>query len=189
MECCALASCQPLLLIVDDDSLISESLSFTAFAQEYDVLTSHSRSHARSLVRQLRNPPPGPGRPWPAALPHRPDEGFALIGDLLALTRTSRSSCCPARATTKMPATRAPSAPSNSSPNPAIRPTGRTFPAGPAFRRPASSDTAGGLVGESLPMQRLRLQLGQYADLAYPVLIEANRAATRTSLPATTCTA
>jgi two-component system nitrogen regulation response regulator GlnG len=47
---------KPLLLIVDDDSLISESLSF-AFAQEYDVLTSHSRSHARSLVRQLRNPP------------------------------------------------------------------------------------------------------------------------------------
>ena len=47
---------KPLLLIVDDDSLISESLSF-AFAQEYDVLTSHSRAHARSLVRQLRNPP------------------------------------------------------------------------------------------------------------------------------------
>ena len=76
---------KPLLLIVDDDSLISESLSF-AFAQEYDVLTSHSRAHARSLVRQLRNPPRlalvDLGLP---PLPHRPDEGFALIGDLLAL--------------------------------------------------------------------------------------------------------
>ncbi|MCL2525146.1 MAG: sigma-54 dependent transcriptional regulator, partial [Betaproteobacteria bacterium] len=29
-----------------------------------------------------------------------------------------------------------------------------------------------GLIGDSLPMQRLRLQLGQYADLAFPVLIE-----------------
>src|SRR5574343_1566997 len=79
-----LSVAKPLLLIVDDDPLISESLSF-AFAQEYDVLTSHSRSHARSLLRQLRNPPRlalvDLGLP---PLPHRPDEGFALIGDLLA---------------------------------------------------------------------------------------------------------
>src|SRR5574343_112854 len=48
-----LSVAKPLLLIVDDDPLISESLSF-AFAQEYDVLTSHSRSHARSLLRPER---------------------------------------------------------------------------------------------------------------------------------------
>ena len=37
------------LLIVDDDPLISESLSF-AFAAEFDVVISHSRQHAQKLL-------------------------------------------------------------------------------------------------------------------------------------------
>lgn len=77
---------KPLLLIVDDDSLITESLSF-AFARDYDVITSHSRPHAQALLRQLRQPPQlaliDLGLP---PHPHRPDEGFALISDLLALS-------------------------------------------------------------------------------------------------------
>ena len=164
---------KPLLLIVDDDSLISESLSF-AFAQEYDVLTSHSRSHARSLVRQLRNPPRlalvDLGLP---PLPHRPDEGFALIGDLLALhpdlkiiVLSGQSDDENARHARTLGAVEFVAKPCD----PAR--LAELFRQVLRFDAPASSDTAGGLVGESLPMQRLRLQLGQYADLAYPVLIE-----------------
>ena len=74
-----------LLLIVDDDSLISDTLSH-AFAADFDVVTSHSRPHCLALLRQLRQTPQlalvDLGLP---PKPHRPDEGFALIGDLLAL--------------------------------------------------------------------------------------------------------
>ena len=164
---------KPLLLIVDDDSLISESLGF-AFAQEYDVLTSHSRSHARSLVRQLRSPPHlalvDLGLP---PLPHRPDEGFALIGDLLALhpdlkiiVLSGQSDDENARHARTLGAVEFVAKPCD----PAQ--LAELFRQVLRFDTPATDDAPGGLIGESLPMQRLRLQLGQYADLAYPVLIE-----------------
>lgn len=164
---------KPLLLIVDDDALISESLSF-AFTQEFDVITSHSRSHCRSLLRQLRQAPQlalvDLGLP---PLPHRPDEGFALIGELLALSpemkiivlsgqndddnaRHARTlgavefvgkPCDPARLATLLRQSL-------------------------SFSPSQSAEPPSGLVGESPPMQRLQLQLGQYANLAFPVLIE-----------------
>ena len=164
---------KPLLLIVDDDSLISESLSF-AFAQEYDVLTSHSRSHARNLLRQLRNPPRlalvDLGLP---PLPHRPDEGFALIADLLALHpdlkiiilsgQSDDENARHARTLGAVEFIAKPCDPSR---------LAELFRQVLRFEPASSGDTRNGLIGESLPMQRLRLQLGQYADLTYPVLIE-----------------
>ena len=75
---------KPTLLLVDDDPLITETLSF-ALGREFDVLVSDSRRHAVSLLQQRDEAPQlaliDLGLP-PA--PHRPDEGFALIGDLLA---------------------------------------------------------------------------------------------------------
>ena len=164
---------KPLLLIVDDDSLISESLSF-AFAQEYDVLTSHSRSHALTLLRQLRQPPQlalvDLGLP---PLPHRPDEGFALIGDLLALSpnmkiivlsgQSDEGNARHARTLGAIDFVAKPCDPSRLT---------ELFRQALRFGNEAQTAPAGGLIGESLPMQRLRLQLGQYANLAYPVLIE-----------------
>jgi ActR/RegA family two-component response regulator len=74
----------PTLLIVDDDALITDTLAF-ALGRDFDVLVSDSRSHAISLLRQLPAPPQlalvDLGLP---PVPHRPDEGFALISDLLA---------------------------------------------------------------------------------------------------------
>ena len=166
-------SAKPLLLIVDDDSLITESLSF-AFAQEYDVLTSHSRGHALTLLRQLRQPPQlalvDLGLP---PLPHRPDEGFALIGDLLALSpdmkiivlsgQSDESNARHARTLGAVDFIAKPCDPSRLS---------ELFRQALRFGNQPQATAAGGLIGESLPMQRLRLQLGQYANLAYPVLIE-----------------
>lgn len=168
-----LPSTKPLLLIVDDDSLISESLSF-AFAQEYDVLTSHSRGHALTLLRQLRQPPQlalvDLGLP---PLPHRPDEGFALIGDLLALSpdmkiivlsgQSDEGNARHARTLGAVDFVAKPCDPSRLT---------ELFRQALRFGNESQTTQAGGLIGESLPMQRLRLQLSQYANLAYPVLIE-----------------
>ena len=74
----------PTLLIVDDDPLITDTLAY-ALGRDFDVLASDSRAHAVSLLRQLDQPPQlalvDLGLP---PMPHRPDEGFALISELLA---------------------------------------------------------------------------------------------------------
>ena len=164
---------KPLLLIVDDDPLITESLSF-AFAGDYDVITSHSRARAQALLRQLRQPPQlaliDLGLP---PLPHRPDEGFALISDLLALSpemkiivlsgQNDDENACHARTLGAVDFVGKPCDPGS---------LDQLFRQSLRFGVPAADAKNLGLIGESLPMQRLRLQLGQYADLAYPVLIE-----------------
>jgi DNA-binding NtrC family response regulator len=168
-----LSLAKPLLLIVDDDPLITESLSF-AFARDYDVITSHSRLHAQALLRQLRQPPQlaliDLGLP---PLPHRPDEGFSLISDLLALSpemkiivlsgQNDDENACHARTLGAVDFVAKPCDPGKL--DQLLRQALR-------FGVPAAEAKNSGLIGESLPMQRLRLQLGQYANLAYPVLIE-----------------
>src|SRR3989338_9264201 len=75
---------KPSLLIVDDDPLITDTLSY-ALNKDFEVLVSDSRLHAVSLLRQLDSAPQlalvDLGLP---PTPHRPDEGFQLIADLLA---------------------------------------------------------------------------------------------------------
>ena len=75
---------KPSLLIVDDDELITDTLSF-ALGTDFEVLTADSREQAISLLRQLPQAPQlalvDLGLP---PVPHVPDEGFQLIADLLA---------------------------------------------------------------------------------------------------------
>ena len=75
---------KPVLLIVDDDQLITDTLSF-ALGTDYEVHACESRRHDVDLLRQLPEPPQlalvDLGLP---PRPHTPDEGFALIADLLA---------------------------------------------------------------------------------------------------------
>jgi DNA-binding NtrC family response regulator len=75
---------KPDLLIVDDDPLISDTLSFV-LGNEFTVHVADSRAHAKSLLRQLEGPPRlaliDLGLP---PTPHRPDEGFRLIAELVA---------------------------------------------------------------------------------------------------------
>src|SRR3954463_13029015 len=78
------AGAKPALLVVDDDPLITDTLAF-ALGTEFEVLACDSRPNAVALLRQL------PAAPRIALVdlglppvPHTPDEGFALIGDLLA---------------------------------------------------------------------------------------------------------
>lgn len=173
-SCATPLSNKPLLLIVDDDPLISDALSH-AFAAEFDVVTSHARPHCLALLRQLRQPPQlalvDLGLP---PQPYRPDEGFALIGDLLAhapdmkiIVLSGQNGEDNARHARTLGAVEFVGKPCDPGRLLTLLRQALAFADG-------AQQTAGatGLIGESLPMQRLRLQLAQYANLGFPVLIE-----------------
>ena len=173
MEYALLSAAKPLLLIVDDDSLICESLGF-ALAKDFDILTSDSRPHALALLEQLRRPPElalvDLGLP---PFPHQPDEGFALISDLLNLCpelkivvlsgQNDRNNGRHARTLGAVEFVEKPCPPGQLT---ALLKQALCF--AETVRDPLFS----GLIGESPPVLRLLLQLGQYANLAFPVLIE-----------------
>jgi two-component system nitrogen regulation response regulator GlnG len=172
--CATVVSNKPLLLIVDDDPLISDALSH-AFMAEFDVVTSHARPHCLALLRQLRQAPElalvDLGLP---PQPHRPDEGFALIGDLLAhapdmkiIVLSGQNGEDNARHARTLGAVEFVGKPCD--PGHLLTLLRQAL----AFSSSApQTGAANGLIGESLPMQRLRLQLAQYANLGFPVLIE-----------------
>ena len=74
----------PSLLIVDDDSLIRDSLRL-ALTDSFDVHLAENRNQAIQLLRGMDTPPQlaliDLGLP---PTPHRPTEGFRLIAELLA---------------------------------------------------------------------------------------------------------
>lgn len=74
----------PSLLIVDDDPLIRDSLHLV-LADDFDIHLAEDRFHAIRLLRDLPMPPQlalvDLGLP---PTPHRPEEGFQLITELLA---------------------------------------------------------------------------------------------------------
>ncbi|MEJ2089065.1 MAG: sigma-54 dependent transcriptional regulator [Gammaproteobacteria bacterium] len=73
------------LILIDDDPLIGESLAFV-LRDDFDVHLVASRSEARRLLVKMDNMPVlalvDLGLP---PEPHRPDEGFALIKELLTV--------------------------------------------------------------------------------------------------------
>jgi DNA-binding NarL/FixJ family response regulator len=78
---------QPVLLLVDDDPLITESLGFL-LRKNYQVLIADSRDGAIKLLAEADQ------RPEIALIdlglpphPHKPDEGFELIRELLFQSR------------------------------------------------------------------------------------------------------
>ena len=71
------------LLLVDDDPLITESLGFM-LSSEYEVITANTRKAVSERLAALRHYPKialvDLGLP---PYPHKPDEGFALIRELI----------------------------------------------------------------------------------------------------------
>ena len=168
---------KPLLLIVDDDPLISDTLSFS-MSSAFEVITSHSRPHCTQLLRQLRRAPQlalvDLGLP---PLPHRPDEGFALISDLLKLAPeikivvlSGQSDAGNARHARTMGATDFVAKPCN--PSELHRILQRTLSYRSLDEQRASGISASPLIGNSPAIQKLKVQLQQYADSPFPVLIE-----------------
>ena len=168
---------KPLLLIVDDDPLISDTLSYS-MQPVFEVITSHSRQHCAQLLRQLRRTPElaliDLGLP---PLPHRPDEGFALISDLLKLSPeikivvlSGQSDADNARHARTLGATDFVAKPCN--PAELHKTLQRVLNYRSLDKECEPGITESPLIGNSPAIQKLKLQLRQYADSPFPVLIE-----------------
>ena len=168
---------KPSLLIVDDDPLITDTLSF-ALGRDFEVMTSDSRAHAVSLLRQLDDAPQlalvDLGLP---PSPHRPDEGFQLIADLLAhspsmkiLVLSGQNDAANARHARALGAAEFVAKPCDSESLKKILLHALAFRSA-ELKQAVATDTDL-LVGNSPALQKLKNQIGQYADSPFPALIE-----------------
>src|SRR5207248_11166771 len=162
-------SARPGLLVVDDDALITDALSF-ALCADYQVYACESRAGAIELLRQLDTAPPlalvDLGLP---PTPHAPDEGFQLIAELLAhsprmriFVLSGQNDAANARHARALGAWEFVAKPSD--PAHLKRMLSR------ALAAPAGSALA--LIGESPALAKLKTQIAQFAPAPYPVLIE-----------------
>ena len=166
---------KPALLIVDDDTLITDTLAF-ALGAEFEVLACESRQHAIDLLRQLPQAPPlalvDLGLP---PTPHTPEQGFQLIADLLAHSPTMRifvlsgqNEAAHARHARALGAAEFVAKPCE----PAV--LKKLLARALAVREAERGGGRGAeeLTGDSPPLLKLKSQLAQFADSRYPVLVE-----------------
>jgi two-component system nitrogen regulation response regulator GlnG len=165
----------PALLIVDDDPLIAEGLSF-ALADDFDIRIESSRAAAISLLRS------GAFSPVLALIdlglppvPDQPTEGFKLVSDLLAWSSEIKifvlsgqnevSNAKRARALGALDLVPKPCTPEQ------LRRAllgSLTADSGAAI----PEQIVGGLIGDSPPMRKLKGQIDLYAASVFPTLIE-----------------
>ncbi len=166
---------KPELLIVDDDPLIIDTLSFV-LGKDYSVRAAGSRTQAKSLLRQLDNPPElalvDLGLP---PTPHRPDEGFQLITDLLAhspaikiLVLSGQSDESNARYARTLGAVEFIAKPCE----PDVLKAMLSKASRMAEVQQLSARTDTGIVGAGPAITKLHQQISQYASARFPVLIE-----------------
>jgi DNA-binding NtrC family response regulator len=165
------AALKPALLIVDDDPLITDTLGF-ALGPDFEIHACESRLHAIELLRQLAQPPElalvDLGLP---PTPHSPEQGFQLIGDLLAhspamkiLVLSGQNDAANARHARALGAWEFVSKPADPA---ALKRALRR-----ALAHPAATSDAPSLIGHSPALQKLKEQIAQFANWPFPVLIE-----------------
>jgi DNA-binding NtrC family response regulator len=168
-------SSKPDLLVVDDDPLITDALDFV-LARDFNVYVAESRTQAKSLLRQLDAPPQlalvDLGLP---PTPHRPDEGFQLINELLAFSpeikilvltgQNDENNARHARALGAIEFVHKPCEPERLK---QLLFKARNLTA--AERRGGGQDV--GIIGGGPAIAKLRQQIRQYAGSPFPVLIE-----------------
>ena len=171
------AAPRPLLLIVDDDPLITDTLSFL-LARDFEIVSAATRAECVERVRKLPAPPRlalvDLGLP---PTPHRPDEGFALVSDLLAhvpairiVVLTGQNDAANARHARALGAAEFIAKPAQ--PEQLKQTLHRLLALDTVDAAEPSATEACSLLGESLPMQKLRAQIRQYSESPFPVLIE-----------------
>jgi DNA-binding NtrC family response regulator len=166
---------RPRLLIVDDDALITDTLSY-ALGAEFEVLVCESRLHAVELMRQLPEPPQlalvDLGLP---PTPHAPDQGFQLIADLLAhapamriFVLSGQNDAAHARHARALGAAEFIAKPCDPAALKKILARALAVRDAELRRAPGSEE----LIGQSPALLKLKSQLAQFADSPFPVLIE-----------------
>lgn len=174
-----MSDARPLLMIIDDDPLITDTLHFV-LSKYFDVCVAESHAQLKSLLLQQDAPPAlalvDLGLP---PSPHSPEEGFKVISALLAHSPTIKIHVL-----------------SGQSDDVNVK---RALSLGAVdfIAKPCDVDKLkdmllnalkvqdvelneikteqqqhDGLLGNSLPMQALRMQISQFADSPFPVLIE-----------------
>lgn len=172
----SLTTDKPLLLIVDDDPMISDTLALS-LDSSFEIVSSHSRTHCRQLCRQLKSPPKlalvDLGLP---PYPHRPDEGFSLISELISSTPDIRIIVLSgqngdenARHARTLGAIDFVAKPCD--PGELLRHLHRALEFD-TFTPSTNTSANASLIGDSPAIQKLRLQLQQYANSPFPILIE-----------------
>ena len=165
---------KPDLLIVDDDPLITDTLNFV-LSRDFTVYVADSRSRVKSLLRQLDNAPElaliDLGLP---PTPHRPDEGFRLISELIAYSpgikivvlsgQNDEANARHARTLGAIEFVAKPCEPE----------TLKALLTRALAVREAElgAPMEGGLLGKNLLIEKLRQQIAQFASAPFPVLIE-----------------
>ena len=170
---------RPRLLIVDDDALITDTLSF-ALGADFEVLVCESRPHAIELLRQLPEAPElalvDLGLP---PTPHAPDQGFQLLADLLAqspgmriFVLSGQNDAAHARHARALGAAEFIAKPCD--PAALKKILARALAVRDAELRAEQSRPrdAEELIGQSPALMKLKSQLAQFADSPFPVLIE-----------------
>ena len=165
------------LLIVDDDPLIREGLAH-ALGNDFEIYQSESRAAAIEQLRNLRLHPQlalvDLGLP---PLPHRPDEGFHLITELLAHSpkikifvlsgQSEKSNARHARALGAIDFIAKPCTPEK------IREyLDQALKVEEGVTATDSAPQSLGIVGQSAAIQALQNQIIMYATTPFPVLIE-----------------
>ena len=170
---------KPGLLIVDDDPLITDTLHFT-LSQDFEVYVAETRKQVKSVLTQLDNAPPlaliDLGLP-PAQ--HKPDEGFALISDLLGhsnqikiLVLSGQNDEANARHARALGAIDFIAKPAEPERIKTALLSALRFDQPAAERAQQREAEKGGIVGVSFALDKLRNQIKLYADAPFPVLIE-----------------
>lgn len=164
---------KPALLIVDDDPMIADTLGYY-LGSDFAIASVGSRPAAIEWLLEQNAPPPlalvDLGLP---PLPHRPQEGFALIGELLErapqiriVVLSGQNDSANARHARSLGAVEFIAKPA---PPEQLRSLLlRLLDLSPDI----PLDTGHSILGKSAAIQKLRAQLKQYADAPYPVLIE-----------------
>jgi DNA-binding NtrC family response regulator len=168
----------PSLLIVDDDPLIRDSLRLI-LGDEFDIHLAEDRPHAIRLLRDMATPPQlalvDLGLP---PTPHRPEEGFRLITELLAHSPTIKvitlsgqneeSNARHARTLGAIEFVPKPCTPEKL--RELLRDALRFQQSEQA--EPGEDLSQLGIIGDSQPILAMRSQIELYARTPYPVLIE-----------------
>ena len=169
----------PTLLIVDDDPLIRDSLRLV-LADEFDICLAEDRPHAIRLLRDMDFPPQlalvDLGLP---PTPHRPEEGFRLIAELLAhspllkvIALSGQDDQANARHARALGAIEFIAKPCTPEKIKAQLLSALSIQIDSQPQGTVLNETASGLIGSSPPMQAIRQQIELYAATPYPVLIE-----------------